>query len=694
MTDITLTPITSGYNLQKINDNFDKIEEAINEEVVHNKGGNNVMNQDLDMNSNKVLNVPAPTEPGDLVRLQDIPTGGGGGGGEGEANTTSNEGVGVGLALPKVLANLPFKSIVAGANVSITEGISDITISATSGGGGGAAAYESVAAMVIDNPSIGTEVRTLAYYLGASGGSAFYVIKSSAQAAADGDVVDEYTNITLLSGAIAVLQADGEVDFRMVGGRQYINDIELDNKPALLAADAQGHTIVVVGSYFFADSVDLGLGVANLRSQVIGVENTNFDSFAASRFVFRNTDGLRVYAGAKVHDLEIQGIGGKVGTGFTADNVHLGDFKNITCTNWTRGFNMFLWTSVADSLLSYQCTLGMELYGECTSTTYRSCYMRDGTTGYRIGGGVTYSTFMNCAVDDCDVPYEIRGGSNVDFNNCGAEINHKDILGFFKFTGEEPSTISISGGRYIMGNHDPQAPDFLTESIVYYPDNASQTFGNILVTRMNLNSFSNPTLGFVKGKGRVVIGDDCAFSDVLNLRVAEGSFGSIMMDGVSSGALRRYAKKRPSVGASQTIATVPEANRIPNQLAITIEEVIDFQQAIDDNEVVFVKFFGVDADSQLQLKVELYPMTGTGTGSPYTYQHFEGWGYGSSQAFGTNITGTAFDFKLNDANGYQNFYIKRSAIQGKAFVRVTATGWPDPVGRDRLVTLTVGPDDA
>ena len=72
MTDIVLDEIRSGYNLQKINDNFEEIERVINEEVVHNTGGNNVMQQDFDMNSFKILNSPAPEDPTDLVRLQDI----------------------------------------------------------------------------------------------------------------------------------------------------------------------------------------------------------------------------------------------------------------------------------------------------------------------------------------------------------------------------------------------------------------------------------------------------------------------------------------------------------------------------------------------------------------------------------------------------------------------------------------------
>jgi hypothetical protein len=61
----------------------------------------------------------------------------GGGSGEGEANTSSNEGSGAGLALPKSGVNLPFKSLLGGSNVTITEQAQTVTINASGGGGDG-----------------------------------------------------------------------------------------------------------------------------------------------------------------------------------------------------------------------------------------------------------------------------------------------------------------------------------------------------------------------------------------------------------------------------------------------------------------------------------------------------------------------------------------------------------------------------
>lgn len=70
MTDIVLTPITSGYNLSKINTNFEAVQDVINNDVLHATGGNNVMNQDLDLNGNDLLNINInPNDPGSLVTV-------------------------------------------------------------------------------------------------------------------------------------------------------------------------------------------------------------------------------------------------------------------------------------------------------------------------------------------------------------------------------------------------------------------------------------------------------------------------------------------------------------------------------------------------------------------------------------------------------------------------------------------------
>jgi len=84
--------------------------------------------------------------------------------GVGEANTASNLGAGEGLATAKNLVDLPFKSLTAGSNVTLTASGTEIEISATGGGGG---AVDSVngetGVVVLDTDDIDEGVTNLYY---------------------------------------------------------------------------------------------------------------------------------------------------------------------------------------------------------------------------------------------------------------------------------------------------------------------------------------------------------------------------------------------------------------------------------------------------------------------------------------------------------------------------------------------------
>lgn len=75
MAKINLNDIVSGFNLSKINDNFQKIATALNDNVLWRKnveGEPNQMQNDLDMNGQRIYNLPAPVADHEPARKADL----------------------------------------------------------------------------------------------------------------------------------------------------------------------------------------------------------------------------------------------------------------------------------------------------------------------------------------------------------------------------------------------------------------------------------------------------------------------------------------------------------------------------------------------------------------------------------------------------------------------------------------------
>lgn len=75
MSKIELNETNSGYNLQKINDNFSKIEDEFNDKVLYRNnpdGEPNEMLDPLDMNGYKIYNLGAPSQDHEAARLKDV----------------------------------------------------------------------------------------------------------------------------------------------------------------------------------------------------------------------------------------------------------------------------------------------------------------------------------------------------------------------------------------------------------------------------------------------------------------------------------------------------------------------------------------------------------------------------------------------------------------------------------------------
>lgn len=75
MSQIDLNDVTSGYNLVKINNNFQEIERVINEELLHRVNSDNIPNSlqtDIDANSHHIYNLPKPQSGGEPLRVKDL----------------------------------------------------------------------------------------------------------------------------------------------------------------------------------------------------------------------------------------------------------------------------------------------------------------------------------------------------------------------------------------------------------------------------------------------------------------------------------------------------------------------------------------------------------------------------------------------------------------------------------------------
>lgn len=113
--------------------------------------------------------------------------------------------------------------------------------------------FETVAALVASSTIAGLKVQTKGYTTAGDGGQASYLIKTAAQAATDGDVIDGFGNHTLANGNVAILQKP--FTFKKFGAK---GDNATDSGAAMAAAMATGKTICAEGpENIYLSSVEL-----------------------------------------------------------------------------------------------------------------------------------------------------------------------------------------------------------------------------------------------------------------------------------------------------------------------------------------------------------------------------------------------------------------------------------------------------
>ena len=71
---VTLDDVASGYNRQKIDANFKKIEEELNNNVFNINEGNHTLENDLDANSNRIINLLDAIDLSEPVTLRQVLT--------------------------------------------------------------------------------------------------------------------------------------------------------------------------------------------------------------------------------------------------------------------------------------------------------------------------------------------------------------------------------------------------------------------------------------------------------------------------------------------------------------------------------------------------------------------------------------------------------------------------------------------
>lgn len=115
--------------------------------------------------------------------------------------------------------------------------------------------FSNVAALVLARLQAGQFVSTGGYTTKGGPGAATYFIKTPAQAAADGDVIDGFGNHTLANGNVAILQIKGTFNVEAYG----VSESQTDNKPqwqALLNNPAISNAHFSDGTYKFLSGSD------------------------------------------------------------------------------------------------------------------------------------------------------------------------------------------------------------------------------------------------------------------------------------------------------------------------------------------------------------------------------------------------------------------------------------------------------
>lgn len=416
---IELDDITSGYNVQKINSNFQKVENYVNDNLLHRAqtgvAGEAMMERDLDMNGNEILNYP------------------------------------VDVSNPNSLVNKGYVDAAVGKSLRFTDNIQVANYGAA-GRANSLQGYDSTGNPV---PIFSyTETADLAFKLashnnglgagligaevsGTVADKTLYYTPEQFGAKASNSTLDRYTNALAFQTALNQIQADGGGKLVCKGGSTYYigfpiyvrsnTDFDLNGATLVFVNPVfrKGRGGIVIGSSYEAnyDQAMSAYSDGSYATNTGTTENTSYVNPAQKQWL-RDNPSFTEVSYARVHNGRINayfdgtdGTNGGYGINFV-NSAHCSAY-DVEGSGWTQLIGMGS-DVPPETPSNYDChaynltvtspDLVRTFYSIGFIANSTECSIRDAiqvapiTAGTNNGSGVATNFSQNCTIENISIP--------------------------------------------------------------------------------------------------------------------------------------------------------------------------------------------------------------------------------------------------------------------------------------------------